>query len=282
MRTGKICLLYFTASVLLLACYTPRYVYSPSATNVPAFTKKGESKLSAALSSNISGNNTGNNSSTGYDLQAAYAISNHLAVQVDFYHRKEKNGGQFRSDDSSDIRYLRYMTGAGIGYYFVLDKNRQAVFQVFAGVAFGKFTFTDNGRHSNLYYNNFHEAQVMKIYVQPAFILHSKGSFIASLSSRFSLVSFNHIKTDYSAFDLNNYKLDQLGSSSYLFWEPAMLYTFGNRHVPGVQLEFQFGLSLLQTRNFIDYRAFTSSAALVMDIPKILRHKKTVARSERQ
>lgn len=266
----------------MVSCYTPRYVYSPSAVNAPAFTKKGDSKLSAAFSSNVSGRNIGDNKSRGYDLQAAYAISNHLAIQSDFYHRKEKNGGSYDLNfDSSEIRYQRYLTGFGLGYYKLLDRNKQAVLQVFGGIAFGKFSFTDNGRkRNNVYYSNFHEADVTKIYLQPAFILHSKGSFIASLVSRFSLVSFNHIHTDYNAFDLDNYKLDSIGSQHHFFWEPAMLYSFGNRHLPGLQFEVQTGLSLLQSNDFIDYRSFNLSLALVFDLPKLLAKKVSVAKKQ--
>ena len=276
--------LFFTSfCFFMVSCYTPRYVYSPSAMNAPALEKKGDSKLSAAYSSNLSGHNIGSNKSRGYDLQGAYAISNHLAIQGDFYHRKEKNGGTFYGSgvDSSTIRYQRALTGVGVGYYTKIDKNKRTIFQIFAGMAFGKFSFTDDGSNSvNTLYHSYFETNARKIYIQPAFILPSKGTFIASFGARLSLLTFDHINTNYTAFDLDNYKLDQIGKGSYIFCEPTMLFTFGNPKVPGLQFEVQAGLSFLQSSNFVDYRSFNSSIALVFDVPKLLAKKKTKASSK--
>ena len=77
---------YLFAGLLLSSCYTPRYVYSPSAHNVPLFSKKNDSKIAANYSSNLSLANSSENEndSYGFDLQGAYAISDHWALQANY------------------------------------------------------------------------------------------------------------------------------------------------------------------------------------------------------
>ncbi len=266
--------------IVTTSCYTPRYIYSPAAHNVPVLEKKGDSKLAFNYSTNFSKKNTSygvvkDNRSAGFDLQGAYAISKKFALAVNYYHRTEKNNGDFSAGnlDSSVINYTRNLSEFGIGYYRQMMRNHQAIFQVFAGFGFGRFKFTDIGRdQNNVFHNNFHDAAITKLYVQPAFTIRNKN-FAASLSSRFSLIYFRDIKTDYSATDLDNYKLDSLNYRPKLFWEPGIVNTFGFKKLPGLQLEFQVGLSLLESRLFIDYRSFNFSMGVLFDLPKLLKRK---------
>ena len=265
----------------LMSCYTPRYVYSPAAHNVPLLLKKGDSKLAIDLSSNFSKKNTStgivkDNRSRGIDLQGAYAVTKRFAVQLNYYRRTEKNNGDFSVNnlDSSVINYKRNLTEIGIGYYRPLMRNRQAVFQVFAGMGFGKFGFTDIGRdQNNVFHNNFHQANIIKLYVQPAFTVRTKKNFAASLSSRFSVISFHNIQTDYTTTEQDNYKLDSLSYRPRLFWEPAVVNTFGFKKLHGLQFEFQAGLSLLISPLFIDYRSFNFSVGALFDLPKLFKLK---------
>ena len=263
--------------LVLFSCYTPRYVYSPSAHNVPVLVKKGDSKLAINLSSNLSGKSTDNNvvkinKGRGIDIQGAYAVAKKWAVQLAYFHRTEKNNGNFDIGnlDSAEINYKRNLTEFGIGYFKSLSSNSRAVFQAFGGVGFGKFSFTDKGRdQNNVFHNNYHNVSVTKVYLQPAFMVRSKRNFAFSLSSRFSLIYFSKIHTDYTTPELSNYKLDSLSYSPRLFWEPAIVNTFGFKKLPGLQLEFQMGMASLASRRFIDYRAFNFSAGLLFDLPKL-------------
>ena len=262
------------------SCYSPRYVYSPAAHNVPVLVNKGDSKLAFNYSTNLAKRNQSDvqvkdNHGTGFDLQGAYAVSKNFALQLNYYHRKEKNSGDFNAGnlDSSVINYTRNLTEIGFGYYRRLMRNDRGIFQVFAGVGFGRFGFTDIGRDQNgIFHNNFHDAHVTKLYVQPAFTIKNKN-FAASLSSRFSLIFFGDIKTDYNSIELDKYKLDSLNSRPRLFWEPAIVNTFGFKKLPGLHLEFQVGLSLLESKLFIDYRSFNFSAGVLFDVPKLLKRK---------
>ena len=281
MRNFVLCLLPVAYCIFAAtSCYTPRYIYSPAAQNVPILVNKGDSKLAFNYSTNFSKKNASegivkDNRSAGIDLHGAYAISNKFAVLANYYHRTEKNNGDFSAGnlDSSVINYTRNLTEFGFGYYRKLMRNQQVIFQVFAGVGFGRFSFTDIGRdQNNVFHNNFHDAGITKVFLQPSFTVRNKN-IAASLSSRFSLVYFRDIKTDYTATERNNYKLDSLNYRPRLFWEPAIVNTFGFKKLPGLQLEFQAGLSLLQSRLFIDYRSFNFSAGVLFDVPKLLKGK---------
>lgn len=272
--------LLFLCFVVLLfsSCYTPRYVYSPSAQNVPLLSQKGDSKVGFNYSSNLSfARETADNySSYGYDLQAAHAIGNHFALQASYYSRHEKNNGNFSTYfDSSVIRYKRDLLELGVGYFRRMDSTGVFTFQVFAGVGFGKFSFTDNGKNpGGVLYSRFHEADIIKYYLQPALILQPRPQVSLSVSSRFSLVDFRNIRTDYTLPELLNYELDSLGNSPVLFWEPSFINSFGFKKIPGLRLEYQLGMSLLMSRKFVDGRSFNFSAGLIVDIPKLIGHKR--------
>jgi hypothetical protein len=263
--------------LVLFSCYTPRYVYSPAAHNVTVFTKKGDSKLAFNYSVNPVDNTVKDSvpvraKARGYDLQAAYAVTKHWAVEASYYHRTERNAGDFDSNilDSVVINYKRTLTEAGIGYFHLLDHNNHTVFQVFAGIGLGKSTMADNGKdQSRILRNRYHEMNVTKLFIQPAFTVRSRGNFAASLSSRVSVIYFSKIKTNYTANEQDNYKLDSLSYSPRVFWEPAVLNTFGFKKLPGLQLEFQFGFAFLVSKRFVDARAFNFSGGLLFDLPKL-------------
>jgi len=276
MKTA-LALLIMAFCFLLFSCYTPRYVYSPSAHNVPVLVKKGDSKLAFNYSINFADNTVKENVSTkgkarGYDLQAAYAFTHHWAGQLNYFHRNERNAGDFDNNilDSTVINYKRNLTEIAAGYFHTLNDNQQAIVQIFAGIGLGKFSFTDNGRDQNsVYRSRHHDMNIIKLFIQPAFMIRSKKNFAASLSSRNSLIFFKKVSTNYTAAELDNYKLDSLTISPRLFWEPAVINTFGFKKIPGMQLEFQLGMSFLMSHRFVDYRAFNFSAGLLFDLPKL-------------
>jgi hypothetical protein len=260
----------------LSSCYTPRYVYSPSAHNVPVLTKKGDSKLAFNYSVNPA-DNTVNDSvpvkarARGYDLQAAYALTNHWAIQLNYFQRSERNAGDFDAGvrDSVVINYKRALTEICAGYYHLLN-NQRSLFQVFAGIGSGKFSFTDDGKDQNrVLRTRYHSMNVTKLFIQPAFTVRSKRNFAASFSSRHSFIFFRNIKTDYTATEQDNYKLDSLSYSPRVFWEPSVINTFGFKKLPGLQLEFQMGFAFLVSRRFVDARTFNFSGGLLFDLPKL-------------
>ena len=267
--------------VLLISCYTPRYMYSPAAQNVPVLVKKGDSKLAAYFSSNFSqksfvDNRVNESRNRGFDLQGAYAITDNFAIQANYFNRSESNNGNASVGrlDSSVIDYKRNLAEVGIGYFKSLNAKGLVFFQVFGGMGKGEFSFTDNGKdRNNINYTRSHKADVTKFYIQPAMLFRTRGSFAGSISTRLSVIRFGNIKTGYSPAELSNYKLDSLTYGARTFWEPAITNSFGFKRLPGIRIEYQLGTSLLLSRRRIDYRAFNFSLAIVLDLPKLLKGK---------
>jgi len=267
--------------VCIYACYTPRYVHSPSAHNVPLFEKKGESKLGLYYSSvignrNSEGSRVDINRSSGMDIQLAYAINSKLFIHGSWYHRKEVNDGDYSyiNLDSSVIRYNRDLIEIGAGYSLKKRTASKFGFQLSSGFAAGRYEFSDRGidQQNTSFSRNF-RTNVLKIHLQPAMIYSMRSWLTNIISSRFSLLSFNKVKSDYSATELNNFKLDSISYKPVIFWEPGIINTFSFKKIPGIKLEIQAGLSLLSSRNFVDTRPFNLSAGIIADPAKLFRNK---------
>jgi hypothetical protein len=263
---------FLSLIVFTTSCGSPRYVYSPSAHNVPVLTKKGDSKIGAVYSTNFTGQEKKDgqlidNHARGYDLQGAVAITNHFAVQANHFYRWEKTTG---GTDSTTVRYKRNLTELGLGYYLPFSGKSNIFFQFFGGIGFGKFSFTDNDKIAA----NYHQANITKVYLQPAFLFRSKGSFSGSVSLRGSIISYSKIKTSYSASQLSDHNLDSLGNRAKVFMEPAFTGSFGFKNFPGLRLELQGGLSFLLAHTIIDYRIVNFSAGAWVDIGSLLPKKK--------
>ncbi|MCP9752662.1 hypothetical protein [Ferruginibacter sp. HRS2-29] len=265
--------------LVFTSCYSPRYVYSPAAHNVPVLTAKKDSKLGINYSTNIAQrarNSEDNHASTGagIDVQGAYAFSKHMAVQAAYYWRKEMNEGNFTftAVDNSILRYRRNLTEAGLGYYTKMNDSGTSWFQLFGGMGVGDFRFTDKPIPGSANTNEFfYKTKLTKFYIQPVVMVLYDKSISLSFSSRFSFLKFHHVRTDYSSTELNNYKLDSITHRPVIFWEPAFVNSFEFKKLKGVKFEYQLGLSLLMSKSFVDARAFNFSAGAFVDIPKMLR-----------
>jgi len=271
------CRLYSVIIVLfLISCNTPRYMYGPSAHNVPVLVKAGDSKLSANYSTDLSddpfedkSSDYNHNKLNGFDLQGAVAITNNFAIQAQYFNRTERNGSNF---DSTAVKYKRKLTEFGIGYYKSMHRRDKVMFQVFGGVGLGTFSFTDNGKYANnVFYLRNHQADVLKIYFQPAFQFRPRENFALSISTRFSIIKFSHVKTNYTQVELEEYRLNNIAINNHAFWEPAFTNTFGFDKLPGVKFEYQFGASLRVSEAPIDHHSFNFSAGIMLDIPKIFQ-----------
>jgi hypothetical protein len=257
-------LIFISIVIIAASCTTPRYIYSPSAHNVPVLTKKGDSKLGVVYSTNFTGEEkrdgqTIDNRSRGFDAQGAVAITDNFAIQASHFYRWEKSSG---GPDSVTIKYKRNLTELGLGYYLPINEKKNVYFQFFAGAGLGRFSFTDLDKIAG----NYHQANITKIYLQPAFLFRSKGSFTSSVSLRSSIINYSNIKSSYTVTQLSDYNLENLNGRAKIFIEPAFTGSFGFKNVPGLKFEFQGGLSFLMARTYVDYRMFNFSAGTWVDI----------------
>jgi hypothetical protein len=257
-------------------------VYSPTATNTPIFTKKGDSKIAVNYSSNLTANwlhkNNNINKAVGFDVQTAYAIAPHWAIQLNFFNRKEKNIEPVITTNTNitTIDYKRNLTEVGIGYFKRSKKNKQVTLQIFIALAKGSFNFTDEIVFpNNTSSNKYHDVKITKFFVQPALSIQFKKNIFATLSSKISFLFFNTINTNYTSSELIKYSLNNLTNSPRVFWEPAVIQTFGFKKAPAIKLECQVDFSFLLSKQFVDARFFNFSVGVLFDFAKILQHKKT-------
>ena len=241
-------------AICLVSCYSPRYVYSPPTQNVPNLKEKNDVEVAAFYAGSLNMFSSNINYNRGMDLHAAYAVSDHFAVMVNENLRWERNGNSdFHPKDSSSLFYKRNFTEIAGGYYSRIGQNKKTIFQVFGGAAFGKSTISDNAVLSGIPVDKFHQSQVTKIFIQPAFIGNFTDNFSLSFSSRFTRVGFSNIQTDYTGEELRRYQLDSLSEFKIFFFEPALNITFGFPDVP-VKFRFQSSFSTLIGTHYFWHR----------------------------
>ncbi len=274
--------IFFAAALLIMiaSCDTPRYAYSPTAHNIPSFKKQGDTKLSASFSSNFDINQSEDsyqrNRANGYDLQAAVAATDHLAIQGSYYSRTERNYDSYGTYfDSSTINVKRNMWEAGVGYYTAIDRKNNNSFALYGGVGFGTMKLHDKGVDNSSYvpYARFYNADLFKWYLEPSLTFRKGSVFTFSVATRLSGIKFKNILTDYSFDEKRTLDLDSLNRFTWYFFEPCIVNSFGFNKLPGFRIEYQFGLSLLLSgENAFRYRPFNFSIGLLFDIPKLIRN----------
>lgn len=261
---------------LLLAvfcsCYSPRYVYLPTAAMVPNVSTKGDADGNIAYAVNPFG--TGEiaaadsdryHISRGLDIQGAYAFSKKFFFLASYSGRREKASGNVDINllpDSLSIFYKRqYATGA-FGYYKMFRDSSMQL-QLMAGYGAGNITMQDygikNGDHNYRRNIKIHQA---KYFLQPTIIFKKPGANVF-LSSRFSAVKFRRSSTDYSLPELVNHHLDdQTFSHTYFFWEPAVGLQWKVLPQQRFYLNTEAAFSFLQSKTFVDNRFMNVSVGL--------------------
>lgn len=248
-------------------------MYSPSAHNISVFTDKGDSKIAAAYS--VNGGNE-DNSGKGLDVQVAYAITKHVAVQAGYSSRNERTvDSNFSSSyfNYSTVKYKRQMFEIGGGYFRSIHKRDKIFFAAYGGVSFGKFSFKDMGRDNNqLLYSHFQDANATKHYLHAVVTFINRG-FVTTIGGRATVLDFNHIKTNYSILEQQDLVIHNINNHAYFFLEPAVILFYQFKKLPGLRIECQVGLSAhLRNENYyLAHIEACFSAGLVFDVPKLIK-----------
>ena len=221
----KTFILLLLTSATIISCRTPRFIYSPAPPNNPYFQEKGESKLAAYYSSSGSGNDIQNEYNDGLDLQAAYAIGDHWALTADYFKRNEKDVYSYYDNsfsDSSIVRYDRNISSFGAGYFTPLTKDNDIVFNVYGGLGFGKFSFTDVGQNNGVNYGRYYSSHLTKWYIQPSVNFFAGNFFRTGFITKVSWVHFGDVSTSYTPAELEYYDLQLLPGKTLSFFEATM------------------------------------------------------------
>ncbi|HOV44548.1 MAG: hypothetical protein IPO46_08090 [Chitinophagaceae bacterium] len=266
-------------SILFLSCYTPRYVYSPPAQNVATLTQKGDSRLAILYSTNAGSNNEiveiGKATSNGLDVHSAYAISNHVITQFNFFYRNEQNSNRDNSNSLPElIRYKRNLAEMALGYFTPVNAGQKSFFYLMGSTGLGNFRFKDydvNGNSVSPKY--FHEASIFKLSIQPALLFKLRKQFSIAFASKISFIDYRNIKTNYNEQQLDLYKLKDLEKGWISFWEPALLVNYHFKKLPYLQLEGQLGAAFLLNSKFVDARTINVSIGVAADIASWVKRK---------
>ena len=207
-------------SVILLVAFSSctHYYYIPQAQNVPLFQEKNEYRLGTSAG--------GNNEVNTTDIQAAYSISNHMAVMANVM---VADGGEKSSGDWGIGKYY----DAGIGYYKAFGKH--LVFEVFGGIG--------NSKQHHRYDKGTADLRFRKVFLQPSIGITYNGFDIA-LTAGISNINFYKINNPLDKnleeyFIINNIAEHK---NSYLF-EPALTIRGGWKYAK-MQVQLQSAQNL--------------------------------------
>ena len=270
----RIFVAFFFVSITLNSCYTPRYVYSPPTQNIPSVHKKNDLEFSAFYAGSVNTFKTKDNYNQGFDIQSAWAASNHFAIILSESARWERNSSNdtYFANDSSLLSYKQNYLEIGGGYFNSPKANPKMQLQIFGGAAFGSSKISDNYRSNNTSTNKYHDSYVTKIFIQPAVLYSPFKNFLTTLSSRFTAVIFTHIHSNYTLNELDNYNLDSLTVSPVYFWEPAVSYTIGIKKFP-IKFRIQGSISILLNKRFVEHRSSNIAFGIVSDFSQKKKSK---------
>ncbi len=203
-------------SIILLWGCSPKY-YAPNSQNIPIMKSKGQTNLGIFYNES--------EYTRGFELQAAHAISNHIALQFNTdWIKNGKNG--FLNDASEDLKAKGSMIEIGAGYF--TDVARNFTFETYGLVCFGKIDSEDLSLSNSIDVS----AKFNRIGIQPS-LSYSRKHYSISVSSRIVHLKYKDIYTSGNSeyFDPNYLK----SNDAHWLLEPALSFQIGSEN-----LKFQF------------------------------------------
>lgn len=218
----KFCGIFLLLGFFNLSC--THYYYGPNSANVPLLQKKDDGRITASFAAA--------DETSGFELQSAYAFTNHFGAMFNFYTAY----GERKSSSSSSS----YSKGSGTyaevggGYYTPLKNANKWIFETYAGAGTGSIT-------NEYSLSEMSKVNITKLFIQPSFgYSNKKGTFQAAIASRFSSVHLNlqqFSSTINSSAD-NYFDLEDLkNNGNSIYWEPSLLIRAGISKLK-VQAEF--------------------------------------------
>ncbi len=246
----KICI-NVMAFIAMIVPFTScvHYYYAPSSNNVPLFKEKKEGRMQAQFSSG--------NAYSGFEIQSAYAVAKHAAVQLNIF-SAGKDDGEYGSGHGT------YAEVAG-GYFKPFYKKR-FVFETYAG--FG------SGSVKNIFKNTFDytsaeaKTSVKKFFIQPS-VGFASTYFDIALSSKFSGVAtgVKYSTLTKENFDFDYEQVSSLKGKSYFYWEPGIMIRGGFKQIKfSAQVTYSAG-------NKTQFPVDDTNISLGIMVPFIIKQK---------
>ena len=207
--------------LIIEGCSSYHFYYWQSNPNVPLFKEKNEFHGSLSEGGTLWG-------PTGIDVQAALALTDHIAVMTNYMSSK------YDDFDPNDVSKHNYFEGAA-GYFKPFNRFWvfDCVFEVYGG--FG--SCSQHHEYNDGIYRGKADLTFVKSFIQPSLGITSNALDIA-LSSSFSRLNFNKIN---NFVDQNSNYYDELEfiamNRKFFLFEPAITLRGGWKFV---KIQFQF------------------------------------------
>jgi hypothetical protein len=236
--------------ILLTGCVT---LYKPNAIYSPLVKEKGDVNASASLG--ISGCGL-------FNLQAAYAISDHAGVMIDgMNHNKQTSR---TSSSVTTVEKLHIFSGEiGAGYFTPFGDNKKGLFQCYSGIGYGnsRDRIYDPNQPNPLI-----SAKYYSFFIQPGIAYTSKNFDVAFDLRANSVSLFNIHAYLYDQFEWWNTDFQFYSDTTLYFMnlEPTITIKAGGEKLKGV---LQSGATI-PTINSDNYFKVNSSSMLLAPLFK--------------
>lgn len=212
----------FIITILTIGC-SPKY-YVTNTQNIPIMTTKGQTNLGIGIN--------GSEYTKGFEIQAAHAITNHIALQLNGDWVKKSNDG-YLSDAPEDLKVKGQMLEIGAGYFKNFSSN--FVFETYGLFCFGTMDLENNSSGIDSF-----SAKFNRFGIQPS-LSYVRKHFSTSLSSRFVHLKYKDIdgNSDSDYFAPNFLKTN----NAYWLLEPAITIQFGWENLK-LQLQYVHSFNL--------------------------------------
>jgi hypothetical protein len=227
-------ILSFGMLLFLTGCVT---LYKPNAIHSPMLKEKGELSTSASLG--LSGCGL-------YNLQAAYAISNHTGVMMDGMIHNRHINNTYSPSEKLNI----FFGECGAGYFTSFGNQKNELFQCYSGAGYG--TTTDKINNDNQPDPEVN-ANFFNIYFQPGLAFTSKYFKVAfdiraNYVRLFDIHAYLYDKFEWWNTDLKFYSDTTL---DFVNLEPAITIKVGNGKLNGI-LQLGVIIPTINASNYIE------------------------------
>jgi len=214
-------LLTISGCIMLSATSCVHYYYAPNSNNVPLFKEKNEMRIQAQYST-VGPVSDYTDAIGGFEIQSAYAVGNHTAVQLNFLHANYDD-----EYGSGDGNYIEAAAG-----YFRPSVDKHWIFETYAGLGTGSV----NSTYIMDYNSQDAKTSITKFFIQPSFG-YTSDYFSMAFSSKFSLVNFGVTSSSLTK-ENNPTDYDYVESfkkgKPYFWWEPGIMIRAGFKNVQAV------------------------------------------------
>lgn len=218
MRIIQSVLLVF-AVISFTSCVQKRFIHNASPVLNPLMKDKGEGFVSGYYHTNGESHTTSSNgfesktSSNGVNFQGGYAFAKNFAIvgSYNYLNQKSNYGDANSLFDTSFVRYNRNEITLA-GNFFLTNSTKKSGLNLLLGVTTGKLDLDDKGRTANADYSRYFNANPLQVFLQPCFNIYLEEGSAVGFHGKFGWVSYNNRKSNYSAAELHELRLDNATS----------------------------------------------------------------------